>query len=355
MWAEARDAGWQPLHVINIALNIVSTKRLAWQERKAESFTATPLHSGSACGNLVRLDNGAVRARGAYRPSKQYGDPEGISVGTAVAISGAAASPNMGYHSSPPLAFLMTLFNVRLGWWLGNPKCDDARIIQSEGPQWAIAPLINEMIGNTSDESNYVYLSDGGHFENLGLYEMVRRRCRFIVVSDAGCDPNFSFADLGNAIRKIQIDLDVKITMSKLETLSRRGANFDVGTDKPYWAVGEIDYPSADGAGEPGFLLYIKPCYHGVESAGVRAYALVNAEFPHQTTGDQFFSESQFESYRALGFEIADSLLHMAFTSPARPTQWTLDQIASALRTTVDQIANAAPAPRVHQVRAEVI
>ena len=98
--------------MINIALNVVSTEKLAWQERKAESFTVTPLHSGnSALG---------------YRDSTEYGG--GISLGTAVAISGAAASPNMGYHSSPPLAFLMTLFNVRLGWWLEIPGLRGAQL-----------------------------------------------------------------------------------------------------------------------------------------------------------------------------------------------------------------------------------
>ena len=98
--------------MVNIALNVVSTKRLAWQERKAESFTVSPLHSGAPCGRPVREGGGVVRSRGAYRSSEEYGG--GISLGTALAISGAAASPNMGYHSSPTLALLMTLFNVRL-------------------------------------------------------------------------------------------------------------------------------------------------------------------------------------------------------------------------------------------------
>ena len=93
----------KPFHVINAALNLVKGQQLAWQERKAESFTISRLHSGS--WHL------------GYRPSLKYGD--GISLGTALTISGAATSPSMGYHSSPIVGFLMTLFNVRLGWWLG--------------------------------------------------------------------------------------------------------------------------------------------------------------------------------------------------------------------------------------------
>ena len=196
-----RGAGAHCLfHVVNIALNVVSTKRLAWQERKAESFIVTPRHCGSAYLG--------------FRPSNEYGEPKGrggISLGTAVAISGAAASPNMGYHSSPSMTLLLALFNVRLGWWLGNPGEAGEKSYQSDGPRWSAKPLFFEAFGQTTDESRYVYLSDGGHFENLALYEMVRRRCRFIVAIDAGCDPKFAFEDLGNAVRKIYIDLGIRI------------------------------------------------------------------------------------------------------------------------------------------------
>lgn len=295
------DTNWRPFHVINIALNIVSTKRLAWQERKAESFTASPLHVGAYC-------NG-------YRLSTTYGDKkEGLSLGTAMAISGAAASPNMGYHSSPAVTLLMALFNVRLGWWLGNPGDPGNRTFTREGPRLAAAPLLQEMFGLTTDDKPFVYLSDGGHFENLALYEMVRRRCRFIVMSDAGCDPTFAFADLGNAVRKIAVDLGVSISLPDLHDLKPRPADgSDLGVKAQYHAVGVIDYKSADGLeAENGVILYVKAGYHGCESAGIRAYAIEHREFPHEPTSDQWFSESQFESYRALGFEIMDGILRQA-------------------------------------------
>jgi hypothetical protein len=326
MWEETRGKGWQPFHIVNIALNVVSSKRLAWQERKAEPFTISPLHSGSACGGRVRGDDGVWVSHGAYRPSTEYGSKDGISLGTALAISGAAASSNMGYHSSAALAFLLTLFNVRLGWWLGNPGKQG---YASEGPRLAIVPLLNEMFGQTTDERKYVYLSDGGHFENLGLYEMVRRRCRLIVVSDAGCDRNFGFEDLGNAVRKISLDLGVDITINRLEKLKPRGQDTD--PDAPYCAIGEIDYPSTNGNGARGVLIYVKSGYHGIESAAVRAYAIAHPDFPHETTGDQFFSESQFESYRTLGFEIVDGFLNRALSGGNRPKDWTVDEIAKAL------------------------
>jgi hypothetical protein len=319
LWEQSRGKGWQPFHVINIALNIVSTRRLAWQERKAESFTVSPLHAGSACGR-VRGADGSVQNCGTFRSSEVYGGRDGIALGTAMAVSGAAASPNMGYHSSPPVAFLMTLFNVRLGWWLGNPAISDEKIYRSQGPRWAIVPLFNEMFGRTTDDRNYVYLSDGGHFENLGLYEMIRRRCRCILVSDAGCDPDCGFEDLGNAVRKIAIDLGVAIEFKKLANLKKRSeADLDAAQHHPYCVVGNIRYPRAEGGCDTGIILYLKPGYHGTESAGVRSYATANPLFPHESTIDQFFGESQFESYRSLGFEIMDDLLNLALpqVSPA--------------------------------------
>jgi hypothetical protein len=297
---QAGEHGWQPFHVINIALNITaSEKHLAWQERKAAPFVATPLHCGSAVTG--------------FRNSKEYG--HNISLGTAMAISGAAASPNQGYNSSPPVAFLMALLNVRLGWWLGNPGRAGASAYRDDGPKTAAKSLVSELLGLTREDQEYVYLSDGGHFENLGIYEMVRRRCRLIVVSDAGCDPEFAFEDLGNAVRKIQIDLGVPIRFEGLAALKPRPFDgHDLGPGHPYHAIGEIDYAAADGRGaKEGIILYIKPGYHGSEtSAGVRSYATANSDYPHDSTANQWFGESQMESYRALGFEITDNLIREA-------------------------------------------
>jgi hypothetical protein len=315
------DTSWQPFHIVNIALNVVNSKRLAWQERKAESFTVSPLHCGTAGNEL------------GYRPTRQYGDGEraGITLGTALAISGAAASPNMGYNSSPLVTLLLALFNVRLGWWLGNPGRAGDKTYKKDGPRVAIAPFLTEMFGQTTDDRGFVYLSDGGHFENLGLYEMIRRRCRCIVVSDAGADPDYDFTDLGNAVRKIAIDLGIYISFSDLREIKRRSKDNTV-IKGAYYAIGEIDYktapertaaPEADDKEkaaveakrqnvENGYILYIKPSYHGTESAGIVSYAAANAAFPHEPTFDLFYGESQFESYRTLGFEIVDSVLKQA-------------------------------------------
>lgn len=289
LWTEGGNDGRRCLfHVVNMALNVVEGDNLAWQERMAESFAVTPLY----CGNPIV----------GFAPTKAYGGPGGgISLGTAMAISGAAASPNQGYHSSPLVGLLMMLFNVRLGWWLGNPRRGQ-KVYKREGPMLSIRPIIDELLGRTTDEGKYVYLSDGGHFENLGIYEMVRRRCGFILVSDAGCDPDCAFEDLGNALRKIQIDLGVRIEFDRLSIAARTSPP----ADATYCAIGRICYPE-DGA-KPGVLIYVKPAYYGTEPADIRSYAAANPTFPHETTADQWFSESQMESYRSLGDYIIDVL-----------------------------------------------
>jgi hypothetical protein len=265
-------------HVVNTTLNVVSGKNLAWQERKAESFVMTP----QACGNDIVN----------FRLTSEFGGRgSGLSLGTAVAVSGAAASPNMGYHSSPLVSIVMTLFNVRLGWWFGNPADDST--YRREGPRTALLPIVRELFGLTNDAAPYVYLSDGGHFENLGIYEMARRRCRFILAFDAGADLNCALEDLGNAMRKIRIDLSTRIEFKELKVVARAKA-----TNKSvYAAIGSINYPE----GGEGTIIYVKAGYHGVGPADVRSYAALHPDFPHESTLDQWFTESQMESYRALG------------------------------------------------------
>jgi dienelactone hydrolase len=272
-------------HVINAALNVVKTDNEAWQERKAESFTMTRLF----CGNEFV----------GYRPSYVYGGKEkrGLTLGTAMAISGAAVSPNQGYNSSPLTGFLLMLFNIRLGWWLGSPMRSS---YDNEGPTFSLTPALRELGGATTDKSKWIYLSDGGHFENLGLYEMVRRRCRNILVSDAGCDPTCSFEDLGNAVRKIFIDFGVSINFEKLEIKARKNPP----SPGIRFAVGTIKYPGSE---KMGWLLYLKPTYMATdERADIRSYASANPQFPHESTTDQWFSESQLESYRALGASVTE-------------------------------------------------
>jgi len=296
--ADAKDAprprgARPPMHVVNQALNLTTGENLAWQQRMASSFTSTPLH----CGNLGL----------GYRSSREYGGEDGMSLGTAVTISGAAASPNMGYHSSPTMAFLLTFFNIRLGSWLGNPGPRGDRSYNQKHPRTSLIPLFAELTGSSNAKSPWVYLSDGGHFENLGLYEMVVRRCHEIVLSDGGADPECTFEDLGSAIRKIRIDFGIPI---EIESISNMHPRSDDGkpVEGSYVLTASIRYDAVDADAKPGRLTYIKPgLYKGdYFPVDVYNYAMASLAFPHEPTSDQFFSESQFESYRALGRHAVD-------------------------------------------------
>jgi hypothetical protein len=174
-------------------------------------------------------------------------------------------------------------------------------------PRSSLKLIVDEALGQTDNKHPYVYLSDGGHFENLGLYEMVLRRCRTIVVSDGGADPLGAFEDLGNAIRKIRIDFGIPIEFRIVPIYARDGR----GVPRPgkYCAIGTIRYSCVDEDAPDGTLIYLKPAFYGDEPRDVFNYAQTSQTFPHETTGDQFFSESQFESYRALGSYVIDQVV----------------------------------------------
>jgi hypothetical protein len=303
----------RPFHLINAAVNMVGGKELAWQTRKAGNFCFSPAFCGF---ELPPMPPNGIRSnspRGAYRATEHYAsrtrflkdDDAGVHLGMAVAVSGAAASPSMGYHSSPPLSFLMTLFNLRLGRWSPNPV--RARAWMRAAPGIGIFSILSELFGLTDTNADFLYLSDGGHFENLGLYEPVRRRCRFIVVVDASADSKYEFGDLGNAIRKCHTDFNVPILLKTSDIKS-------LGSSPPAQAVsfvtGTIQYSQADGEDAPdGTLLYIKPIIVGDENADIVNYGKTNEGFPHQSTADQWFDEDQFEAYRSLGHSAARSAL----------------------------------------------
>jgi hypothetical protein len=288
----------RPLPILNTSLNVVRGKELALQTRKARSFAMTPLYAGftravSGESELESLFASTAKA-GADRPDSR----KGARLGTAMAISGAAASPNMGFYSEPALGFLMTLFDVRLGWWLANPK-GTTKNWRLASPNFGFYCLLSELLGATDDESDYVYLSDGGHFENLGIYELVRRRCKLIVASDASCDSAYGFSDLHNAMERCRADFGIEIEM-KLDEIGKMRPTGQPPRATAHYAVGTIHYcpgiPERDGV-----LIYLKPALVATDAADVLGYASRNSAFPNDSTANQWFDESHFENYRAMG------------------------------------------------------
>ena len=290
------DCKYRPLHIVNTALNLTNAKDLAWQQRLAASFSFTPLYAGFELPDR----------QGAYQPTQEYTRVGGIQLGSIMAVSGAAASPNSGYHTAPATAFLMTMFNARLGRWYGNPIKNKWR---NASPAFGLGYLAKELFAKADLDSSYVYLSDGGHFENLGIYELVRRKCKLIIAVDAGQDGNYTFEDLGNAIRKCQVDLDITIDIDVKDihpTIQSPFGNFK--HSQKHYAIGEIVYDKPNSKNN-GLLVYIKNSLTGDEPTDLINFKLQEPAFPHHSTIDQFFDESQFESYRCLGCHIAKSFV----------------------------------------------
>jgi hypothetical protein len=272
----------RPLHIICGAANLARGERLAWQERKAVSFTFSALHCGSA--NL------------AYRRSNEYGGSRGISLGTAMTISAAAANSEMGFYSSPLKSFLLTLLNARLGWWLGNPI--SKKKWNRDSPLWACGPMLCELFSLTDRTADFLNLSDGGHFDNTGVYEMLQRRCHRILLIDA----ETSRKGISNLSMRARVDFDIDLCLIG-----------QADDDCPV-ELYSVKYPAISEA-EPAFqgqLVRVYPALGKLSSWSAFEnvqYKSVNPSYPDDSLLNQFFTEPTFESYRSLGFDIVSTTL----------------------------------------------
>jgi hypothetical protein len=232
------------------------------------------------------------------------------------------------------------LLNVRLGYWLANPAKLDAlrhwwnRWWSNVGT-WYFA---NETLGRLDEQKLNVYLTDGGHVENLGIYELLRRRCKVILAIDAEADPSMTFESFVKLQVMARIDLGIRIDLPWQEIQKKTleignetasGANGPAKSKGPHAAVGIIEY----GEDETGILLYVKSSLTGDENDYIMDYKRRNSTFPHETTLDQFFSEEQFEVYRALGFHSVQHFLSGTdgFAQPSASRAGWSDELLAAL------------------------
>jgi hypothetical protein len=329
-----------PYHLINAALNVQDSKTANRRGRNADFFVFTPMFLGSKATGYV-----ATR------------DAEDVAIGldlpTAMAVSGAAVSSNMGAQSIKPLTATLALLNIRLGYWLRNPmRLKEAKPLTPKVQPRSFAEFrrkrnlvanyyfLAELLGLLSDRFKSVYLTDGGHIENLGIYELLRRRCRVIIAVDAEADRQMAFGSFNTLERYALIDLGIRIDLPwqqiTNESLST-GKEIDETGDAekhhgPHCAIGEIKYPS----GRKGILIYIKASLTGDENDYIFDYKKRHDDFPHETTLEQMFTEEQFEAYRALGFHAAfglfdrsDNLAHLDLVTNAdvRRQMEDLDQL----------------------------
>ena len=307
-------SGVGPLHLINTTLNTREFPENFRKGRHGEPFMLSPLHFGS-------------RITGYNDISELETAQKEVRLSTAIATSGAAVSSNMGTQTTPVLRLILSALNIRLGYWVINPMATIQRY-KGNLSFWfgkhvraGVIRYLQELTGLVDFETSYVYLSDGGHIDNMGLYELVRRQCRFIVVGDGECDTDYNFKGLTDALRLARMDFGVVIEMDGLD---------EIRSGEQQYARGTIYYPD----GRIGYLIYLKSSLLGDDmveatvsddayvSSPLRSdvrhfdeltymahYKALHPHFPHETTADQFFDEIQFESYRALGYMIAERAL----------------------------------------------
>jgi predicted acylesterase/phospholipase RssA len=309
-----------PYHLVNTALNIQGSKYANRRGRNADFFLFSPKFIGSSATQYVC--------------TKEFEDDvKELDLATAMAVSGAAASSNMGANSIKALTPTLAILNVRLGYWVANPR----QLTRDRKPVSVFASVfdqfyfLQELLGLMRENSNTVYLTDGGHIENLGIYELLRRRCELIIAIDAEADPEMSFCSLVTLQRYARIDLGTIINLPWAEIRDgTRSASAEIAKSGglpphaaphgPHCAVGDIQYPH----GRSGILIYVKSSITGDENDYIVDYKRRFPTYPHETTADQLFSEEQFEVYRALGFHAVKELFsgndHVGMRP--EPAQW---------------------------------
>ena len=287
--SQMNATGAAPYHLINAAVNLPASHEPNLRGRDCDFYLFSKYYCGGpVCGyyettDLEKFDNH-------------------VDLGSAMAISGAAASANMGVNTMRQYRFLLALLNIRLGYWLWNPLQGSSGVFRKPGPKY----LIREMTGWMHEKTGFLNISDGGHIENLAFYEMLRRRCKFIIVVDGGMEPGMECADLMLAQRYAQIDLgvrfDLDITDLALNAKQRTRA---------YAVFGKIHYNMPEGSTAPedlGWVIYVKLACTGGEPGYVSDYRRLHPDFPHQTTAQQLYDEAEFEAYRRLGECAGESL-----------------------------------------------
>jgi hypothetical protein len=323
-----------PLHLMNVTLNetvSATGSQLLERDRKGVPLVIAPegIWIDAAAAAPARTAKSTAPTCSWAGFTASHAEP--FSVGQITAISGAAASSAMGSRTTLGGALLFTYANIRLGYWWNRGgienKPDRTLASPRDRLKWTgtFGYLLREMIASYRSTTGRVNLSDGGHFDNSGVYELLRRQTRTIVYSDNGEDIGYHFEDLEILVRKARLDIGVSVevaTPAQVVTMIGMGGaglflNGKVGDWRARARARDHTDPAFallllvhDAAGRrAGTIVLLKPSLFGSLPADVWGYAEQHPDFPHETTADQFFTEAQWESYRKLGFMMMQQLL----------------------------------------------
>ena len=294
----------RPYHIINTNVILANSTKVNYSGRGGDNFIISPLYCGS--------DATGWKTTKTFQNNKT----RGITLATAMATSAAALNPNAavsgeGVTRNIVVSILLSMLNLRLGYWTSNP----ARENKLSAPNFFAPGITSEILRFGLSETNKdILLSDGGHYENLALYELIRRKLNLIIVSDGGADPNFNFDDLANAIEKVRVDFGAKVSFKEGYKTDEflPGTAGESAYQKKYeiakrgFAIAEITYND----NTKGTLVYLKLAVIEDLPTDVFSYKGIYPSFPHQPTSDQFFDEKQFEAYRELGYYVTWQMMN---------------------------------------------
>lgn len=304
---EAKDWGAAPYPLINTCLNLLGKTDDSFPGSKmSDYFLLSPLYCGA------RLTGYTETVSAGYKH---------MFLPTAVAVSGAAVNPDMGVRTNRALAFFMTLLNLRLGYWAYNPKATFRSLIT-----WWPYYHVMELCSRTDTRKERVNISDGGHIENLGIYELFRRKCKLIIAVDASADPEYGFSDLSNLVIRARNELGISVKFReglKPEAVIRPSPS--TGFSQSNFAIADIEELPREKSESKykGLLVYIKSSlkatkkYKMIQSTSFQ-YKTYHPAFPHESTADQFFDEAQWKAYYNLGRFMAGDLLGIDVTDEER-------------------------------------
>lgn len=346
-WSDyAPHAHGGPLHIINVTVNetLAGRSQIEQRDRKGLCLALGPAGLSASVGHHATWNPGrahfssaAPTAKDAFRIFQGRGTdpvtPEALTVGTWLALSGAAISTGLGSRTSRGLSVLCGLMNLRLGrWWDSGVRprwrsnASGRTGVFNRLRQFATllfpvqAYLLDELLARFPGVARkHWYLTDGGHFENTGAYELIRRQVPFIVLIDAGEDADYQFSDLANLVRKARIDFNAEVEFPSAQALDQSvepslrgfiGTRAELRESRTGGArqvtalLARVKYED----GKTSTLLVLKPTVTAGVPLDVQQYAEASPPFPQQSTADQYFDEEQWESYRCLGAYVAEKV-----------------------------------------------
>jgi hypothetical protein len=313
-------------HIVNANVILDRARQIKYRSRGGDNFILSPLYCGS-------------NATG-WQKSADFVGGE-MTLASAMAISGAAANPRSGFAGTGItrnnlVSLAMSALSLRLGYWVAKPLAKDGSV--SSGTK--IVRRANHFFPSAwyaiskrgySENSNFLELSDGGHFENLGVYELVRRRCGLIIICDGGQDPDSSYQSLTYAALRVKEDFGAVIKFNvELNEGTEKDPNYKLTSPAELVArptnnefpkgaefatrgffLASVDYGERGGGAWPkqGLIIYLKSAMIKDLGLVARGYKGAHPEFPYQSTSDQFFEPEQFEAYREVGHKICEQML----------------------------------------------